>query len=174
MGKPDQPRNPDNGRWRKRGVTFTVAATIGLGMAYFGTTGGASTAARPASSSSVKAKDRSFTKVVARLEKQGRTVRRLDEAFDQDCARQSYGQVQDYLRANPCEGLGRALFEITESGVTVVVAVSVVDMPDEPTPGSCTGSSTPTAPATSQSSAIRAESRGPASSTRPDATRRRS
>ncbi|WP_181778859.1 hypothetical protein [Pseudonocardia pini] len=79
----------------------------------------------------MKAKDRSFAKVVTRLEKQGRAIRRLDEAFDQDCARQSYGQVQDYLRANPCEGLGRALFEITEAGITVVVAVAVVDMADE-------------------------------------------
>nr|WP_062395931.1 hypothetical protein [Pseudonocardia sp. AL041005-10] len=112
-------------------MTFTVGASLAEGVAYFGTAGGASTAARPASSTSVKAKDRSFARTVTKLERHGRTVRRLDEAFDQDCARQSYGQVQDYLRANPCEGLGRALFEVTEDGITVVVAVAVVDMPDE-------------------------------------------
>jgi len=132
VGKPDQPRDK-KGRYASRGGTFAVVLSLGLGMAYFstgGSSGTGSTAARPSTSSSVKAKDRSFTTVVSKLQRQGRTIQRLDEAFDTDCAANSYGQVHDFFAAQPCEAMGRAVFEIVEGADRIIVAVSVVDMPD--------------------------------------------
>lgn len=133
MGKPDQPRDK-RGRYARRGGTFAVVLSVGLGMAYFSTagSGGAgSTAARPSASTSVKAKDRSFSKVVAKLQRQGRTIQRLEEAFDGDCAANSYGQVQDFFAAQPCEAMARTVFEIVEGSDRIIVAVSAVDMPSE-------------------------------------------
>ncbi|WP_219414814.1 hypothetical protein [Pseudonocardia nigra] len=58
---------------------------------------------------------------------------RVDSRFeaDDDCAAHSYGQVQEFFRAQPCATLFRALFTVRDARRNVVlVAVAWVEMPD--------------------------------------------
>ncbi len=50
---------------------------------------------------------------------------------DIDCAAHSYGRVQQFLAANPCISLRRALYTGTSAGEPVVVAVATVVMASE-------------------------------------------
>jgi hypothetical protein len=133
VGNPNQPRDPQ-GRWTKGsfGLAITLTITVAVaGIGSSGSTGSTGSSARSASSNSVKARDRDFSKIVARLKRQGRTVQRLDQALDGDCERNSYGRVRTFFAEQPCSALVRAVFEVKDGGrATAVVAVAVVDMPD--------------------------------------------
>ncbi len=50
---------------------------------------------------------------------------------DVDCGANSYGQVSEYFVTTPCAGLTRAIFRTTIDGATVLVSVSIVEMPDD-------------------------------------------
>jgi hypothetical protein len=137
VGNPNQPRDT-RGRWTTQSALgLAVTLTVALGVAGVGTSGSAGSAgsagssARSGSSNSIKARNRDFSKIVARLEQRGRQVERLEQSLDGDCARNSYGRVQAYFAERPCSALVRAVFEVKDSGrATAVVAVAVVDMPD--------------------------------------------
>ena len=54
-----------------------------------------------------------------------------DVDADDDCAANSYGQVQDFFQQSPCTAVYRGLFEVRSARATALVAVAWVDMPDE-------------------------------------------
>ncbi|MBM7773404.1 hypothetical protein JOD54_003608 [Actinokineospora baliensis] len=65
------------------------------------------------------------------FQRMGETV---EPARDSDCAEHAYGKVKQFLIANPCRQLTRALFiTATDSGRTVYTSVAVVRMPDRST-----------------------------------------
>jgi hypothetical protein len=144
MGKPDQPRGPD-GRWRKRGGGVLLAGVVALGAA-FGVGSGAvgagsaatasggssiSSGARAAQGTRGKARDRSSASAVQRLVRSGLKVRERDTDSRSDCAAHSYGQVQAFFHAHPCESMFRTLLEVRDRrGAAALVAVAWVDMPD--------------------------------------------
>jgi hypothetical protein len=148
MGKPDQPRNPD-GTWRARSSwslagLVAVAALVGLGtgsgaagVAGGGASAGGGTVAERSASGSqgggaqVRARAKSTTRVVQRLRSRGLRVSERGVDADDDCAAHSYGQVREFFGRQPCTALYRALFEVRDGRVTVVVAVAWVDMPDD-------------------------------------------
>ena len=119
----------------KATVLVTVALAAGGGTAV-----GSSTAATgPGASVSTdvgirvngKARDRNSRAVVRRLEQSGFRIRTRLEVADTDCAAHSYGEVQRWFRAHPCQALYRALFEVGDRrGALALVAVAWVDMPD--------------------------------------------
>lgn len=142
MGKPDQPRNPD-GTWKARnswGLAGLLALTITVGVsaggvgvsATGGAAGGGAAAGRSVSSTQAKARarDRSTLRMVQRLQSRGLRVAERGVDADDDCAANSYGQVRDFFRRNPCTALYRGLFEVRSGRATVLVAVAWVDMPD--------------------------------------------
>jgi hypothetical protein len=150
VGKPDQPRNPD-GTWRKRGGGIVIAGVVALGAAFgvgSGTLGASSGAAAGSGESSIssgsggggartargtrgKARDRSSASAVQRLVRSGLQVRERQTDARSDCAAHSYGQVQAFFRAHPCEALFRTLLEVRDGrGAVALVAVAWVDMPD--------------------------------------------
>jgi hypothetical protein len=95
VGNPNQPRDPQ-GRWTKGsfGLAITLTITVAVaGIGSSGSTGSTGSSARSASSNSVKARDRDFSKIVARLKRQGGTVQRLDQALDGDCERNSAAET---------------------------------------------------------------------------------
>lgn len=140
MGNPDQPRD-DKGRWvSRRGGSLAAGLVLALGLAsgagFTGAgsgLGGASSASRAqgASKSNVKARDRDTGRLVLRLQRQGLRAEQRFSSDDGDCAAHSYGQVQGFFRAHPCDALFRTLFEVRDqSGNVALVAVAWVDMPD--------------------------------------------
>ncbi|HEX5811500.1 MAG TPA: hypothetical protein VFY38_05340 [Pseudonocardia sp.] len=78
-----------------------------------------------------RARDRSTLRTIQRLESRGLRVTQRDVDADDDCAGNSYGQVQDFFQQSPCTALYRGLFEVRSVKATVLVAVAWVDMPDE-------------------------------------------
>jgi hypothetical protein len=148
VGKPDQPRNPD-GTWRKRGGGIFIAGVVALGAAFgvgsgtFGASSGAtagsggssissgSGSAQTARGTRGKARDRSSASAVQRLTRSGLKVRERQTDARSDCAAHSYGQVEVFFRAHPCEALFRTLLEVRDGrGAVALVAVAWVDMPD--------------------------------------------
>jgi hypothetical protein len=55
-----------------------------------------------------------------------------DAVRDASCAQHSFGDVQASFAQQPCTGLTRVTFDTQVSGRRAAVAVSIVDMPDEP------------------------------------------
>jgi hypothetical protein len=54
----------------------------------------------------------------------------MAQAFDDNCAAHSYGQVQNFFRSNPCKWLARAYIVLHQNKQdSVLVAISWVDMP---------------------------------------------
>lgn len=47
-----------------------------------------------------------------------------------DCAKVSYGQVEDWFEDRPCEHVVRGLYSTKEDGARALVSVAVVTMPD--------------------------------------------
>ncbi len=128
---------------RNRGVVVAVTVTLALAAGSAGavTAVGASdvtvtvNTARAASGSKGSARsrgrDQSGQDVLRRLERRGLRVERRTESFSTDCAAHSYGQVQDFFQAHPCDALFRGLYEVHGAGGSrVLVAVAWVDMPD--------------------------------------------
>lgn len=70
--------------------------------------------------------------VVERLKQRGFQVTERGTRSDGDCVAASYSGTQSFLKAHPCAGLQRAMFEVrgARSG-TALVAVCWVSMPDE-------------------------------------------
>ena len=54
-----------------------------------------------------------------------------DSDTSSDCAANSYGQVREFFREHRCDALVRALIEVRDGRAVALVAVAVVDMPDE-------------------------------------------
>lgn len=140
MANPDQPRGPD-GRWiSRRGGSFlaavALAVTLGSGPGVTGASGlssGSSGAARAQStaSSKARARDRAVIRTLVRLERRGLRVEQRQVSTEDDCAANSYGQVQDFFEEHPCTKLFRALYEVQDRRHnTVLVAVASVDMSD--------------------------------------------
>jgi len=140
----NQPRDR-RGRWTKTGgglVVAVLALVVGAGGASTtagaagGAAGGGTTAGRSVSGSQgsgarVRARAKSTTRVVQRLRSRGLRVTERGVDADDDCAAHSYGQVREFFGRQPCTALYRALFEVRDGRVTVVVAVAWVDMPDD-------------------------------------------
>lgn len=72
-----------------------------------------------------KAQDRSTARATTRLIRKGLRVRERGVDSVTDCVAHSYGQVQDFFRANPCTALFRALLEIRDATVVNVQAEPV-------------------------------------------------
>ena len=51
---------------------------------------------------------------------------------DTGCAANAYGKAAEFFQTTPCTRLDRALYGTTVDGRLIVVSVSVVHMPDEP------------------------------------------
>lgn len=144
MGKPDQPRNPD-GTWRARSswglaglIAFSVlvgVGTSGVGVggvsAGGGTAAGRSAGANQGGAAPVRARDRSTTQMVRRLESRGLRVTERGVDADDDCAAHSYGEVRTLFVRQPCDAVYRALLEVGDGRAAAVIAVAWVDMPDE-------------------------------------------
>ncbi|MCP2306292.1 hypothetical protein LV79_006021 [Actinokineospora globicatena] len=65
------------------------------------------------------------------FQRMGETV---EPVRDSDCVEHAYGQVKQFLIANPCRQLTRAVFlTATDSGRTVYTSLAVVRMPDRST-----------------------------------------
>ncbi len=65
-----------------------------------------------------------------RLERKGLRVTSRLTSDDDDCAAHSYGEVQAFLRHQPCAALFRALIEVRDNRRNVVlVAIAWVEMP---------------------------------------------
>jgi hypothetical protein len=77
-------------------------------------------------------RDRSSRSVVGRLKRVGLRIRTRIELGDDDCAAHSYGEVQRWLRSNPCTALYRSLLEVADRrGGLVLIGVAWVDMPSD-------------------------------------------
>jgi hypothetical protein len=152
VGKPDQPRDPDTGRWIPRGqgmwvvaiaLGVALAAGAGPGVAVGALAGAAGSSSASGSFGSAraqgtnstsargKAQDRSSARVATRMARKGLRVREHGIDADSDCVAHSYGQVQDFFRTHPCKALFRAMLDVRNNRSNIaVVAVAWVDMPD--------------------------------------------
>lgn len=117
--------------------TFLLAAGLALalgvgGTATIGTGALGSGTGSSASRGGSKVGTRNSDAVELRLAGQGIRLRARLTDDDGDCAAHAYGQVEAFLRANPCVGLHRALFELRDrNGDVVLLAIAWVEMPDE-------------------------------------------
>ena len=137
------PNRDDKGRFapKRGGGLAAVALVLALGAAgggvavggAVGGAGGGTSAGRSASGTQTRARarDRSTLRTIQHLESRGLQVTQRDVHADDDCAANSYGQVQDFFQQSPCTALYRGLFEVRSARATVLVAVAWVDMPDE-------------------------------------------
>lgn len=108
-------------------LTVVVGLTVIIGVAL----GGTSILGGPrVSKAEIQAKNsKDFNSAKARWEDRGYDVN-LRVKDDENCLIHSYGEVRDFFRANPCDLLSRAVFELRDKQKNVVlVAVSRVDMP---------------------------------------------
>lgn len=141
----DQPRDR-RGRWTKTGggvvaavLALAVAAggagaSAGAGIAG-GASGSGSAAGRSVGGSQgsgarVRARAKSTARAVQRLRARGLRVTERGVDADDDCVTHSYGQVRQFFREHPCTALYRALLEVRDGQVRILVAVAWVDMPD--------------------------------------------
>lgn len=132
MGKPDQPRNPD-GTWKARnswGLAGLLALTVANGAGADGVGAGAATGGAGGGTSAGRSASGTL-RTIQRLESRGLQVTQRDVDADDDCAANSYGQVQDFFQQSPCTAVYRGLFEVRSARATALVAVAWVDMPDE-------------------------------------------
>lgn len=117
---------------------MVAAIALALGLASGTITTGASGSAagtsgtyRPQDTAkNQKARDRNPAQLLSRLARQGLRVEQRFTSDDGDCAAHSYGLVREFFQENPCSALFRALFEVHDGRVVVLVAVAWVDMPD--------------------------------------------
>jgi hypothetical protein len=131
---------------KKKGAGPLVAGALAIVVA-FGTGGGAlgagaaadgAAAARSAASGrsvpkSSRGAERRITPadLVRKLKRVARSAKVSGSDAGTDCAAQAYGQVQEWLRVHPCVGYARSMVEVSVTGgVTVLVAVASVEMPD--------------------------------------------
>ena len=129
------------GRPATAGLAGLLALTVAIGAgadgvgagAATGGAGGGTSAGRSASGTQTRAhaRDRSTLRTIQRLESRGLQVTQRDVDADDDCAANSYGQVQDFFQQSPCTAVYRGLFEVRSARATALVAVAWVDMPDE-------------------------------------------
>ena len=65
------------------------------------------------------------------LESDGLQVRQMSTAENDDCAANSYGEVRNYFSDNPCQGVQRAWYEVSDDeDNAAVLSVAWVEMPD--------------------------------------------
>ncbi|MDN5747604.1 MAG: hypothetical protein L0H64_03665, partial [Pseudonocardia sp.] len=120
-------------------AAFGLAVAVAAGGASTGVAGiGSGTTASSANSAGsrgqARVNDRNSQAVQARLVAQGVRINARATDDSDNCVEHSHGQVQDYLRANPCVALHRSLFELRDrNGDVVLIAVAWVDMGDEAT-----------------------------------------
>lgn len=108
-------------------VALGVGGTSAAGSGLLGPGGSASVSGRGSSKVGNQDSAAAEARIVARGVRV--TARVTDDASN--CAAHAYGQVRDFLTANPCVGLHRALFEVRDrKGEVVLVAASWVEMAD--------------------------------------------
>lgn len=111
-------------------LALGVGGTSAAGSGLLGSGGSASASGRGPS----KVGNRDSAAAEARIVARGVRVaaRVTDDASN--CAAHAYGQVHDFLTANPCVGLHRALLKVRDRrGDVVLVAASWVEMADTST-----------------------------------------
>lgn len=115
--------------------TFLIAGALAVVLAAGGTSViGAGSSVSGSARSQSKVNSQRSTAAEARIVARGVQVRARITDDSDDCADHAYGQVQEFLRENPCVGMHRALFELRDAkGDVVLIAVSWVDMGDEST-----------------------------------------
>jgi hypothetical protein len=123
------------------GAVLAVSIAIVIGVGGITATGTATLTSGASSASSSVSNARTTSRgssqdtqaVEGRLVRQGFRVNFKATSDGTDCVGHSYGQVQNFFRQHPCSALYRAYFEVQDrQGDTVLVAVSWVRMPDEP------------------------------------------
>lgn len=130
-----------------KGSSGSTSFLIALGVVFVATTGGGAVAIGSAVSSGgasvssgtssgarsgTRVNSRNSDTVEARIVRQGVRVTGKITDDSADCVGNSYGQVQDFFRANPCAALHRAFFELRDpKGDAAIVAVSWVEMPTQ-------------------------------------------
>ncbi|MCE3555138.1 hypothetical protein LWC33_27245 [Pseudonocardia sp. RS11V-5] len=117
------------------GIALLASAGGATAIGSATSSGGASISAGGSSGarSGSRVSSKNSTAAEARIVRQG--VRLSGKVTDDSaaCAANSYGQVQDFFRRTPCAALHRAYFELRDrKGDAAIVAVSWVEMPDEP------------------------------------------
>jgi hypothetical protein len=115
---------------RRATVGVALGAAVTVGVALPGPGGSLPVKPRVPHPSSTEARVRvEIKRIELRLKTKGfRATTRVDR--QQDCTAHSYGLVRDYFRSHPCNGVTRAVIEVTDKRRNVVlIAVSRVDMP---------------------------------------------
>ncbi|WP_010310829.1 hypothetical protein [Saccharopolyspora spinosa] len=85
---------------------------------------------RPAQTSKSSARNVEV-RTFARLKIKGYQVKQNSRSQFGSCKDKAYGQVERFFAAHPCRSLHRFMAElVSPSGISVLVAVSVVDMPN--------------------------------------------
>ena len=78
-----------------------------------------------------KARDAKAQSALRRVVRNGLRVERQVSALTDDCAARSSGEVEEFLRENPCDSVLRVHLEVLgNEGDPAVAAVVWVDMPD--------------------------------------------
>jgi hypothetical protein len=133
-----QTRPGHNPKGRGGGLLVAIGLAVALGAS--GTGAAMSIGASGASSSSVsrtqpktqaKARGKRASDIVKQLQRARLHARLKDSDASSDCAANSYGQVREFFREHRCDALVRALIEVRDGRAVALVAVAVVDMPDE-------------------------------------------
>jgi len=141
--RPDGTRYPITPK-KGKGGWMAVAVVLGVGLGS-GVVGADVSLELPASKSGKSAKSKTDSsaqvevkvdaqvtaRVVLRLRQRGFRVSFQSTADNKDCAAHAYGQVREFLREHPCVTLHRALLQVADRRVGVVlVAMAWVQMPD--------------------------------------------
>jgi hypothetical protein len=108
------------------GAVIAVTVTVG----FSDVSGSLTIKPRAPRTSTTEVRTKVDTKrIELRLKTKGlRTTSTVDR--QEDCAAHSYGAVRDFFRSHPCDGVTRAVIEVTDKRKNVVlIAVSRVNMP---------------------------------------------
>jgi hypothetical protein len=154
----DQGRVRPITRRKGAGVLIAIGVAVALGA---GGAGAATAVSAGSTNSSAASRAQPKTQAKPRVARLNDIKKRLERAglraviknsrTDTDCAANSYGQVREFFREHACNALVRALIEVRDGRAVALVAVAIVDMPDEQGAIALKRLSTSTAPATSPS-----------------------
>lgn len=128
--------------WTPAAAVLVVGSALALGASGVGAAaslgGGSSSAsaanggsAKPNSKPKPKANGSGIQDIRRLLQRAHQHAETKESDTGTDCATTSYGQVRDFFREHPCDALARALVEVRSGRAVALVAVAIVDMPDE-------------------------------------------
>jgi hypothetical protein len=106
---------PPKRKWRGRLIVVTTAGVVVAAGGAGVTTGTAELGASrlPTSNTAkAKARDAEAQSTLRRVVRTGLRIERQVSAVTDDCAEQSSGDVEEFLRENPCDSLLRVHFEM--------------------------------------------------------------